>query len=52
MIVGDPRIFREDIIRHTEVVLEDEVPTPEIKDAELGAYGGLYGAMVLLNQKA
>ena len=50
MIIGDPRIFLNDIQKHTEEVLDDEVPCPVIKDAELGAYGGLYGAMALLEQ--
>ena len=52
MIVGDPRILLDDITRHTREVLEDEVPCPIIKDAELGDEGGLYGAMSLLSQKA
>ena len=51
MIVGDPRIRLEDIVRHTEVILAGEVPCPLIKDATLGDEGGLYGAMSLLSQK-
>ena len=51
MIVGDPRILLKDIIRHTEDVLEDTVPCPKILDAELGDFGGLYGAMTLLQQR-
>lgn len=49
MIVGDPRIFLEDIIRHTNEIVGDTVPVPPIVDATLGDYGGLYGAMALLN---
>lgn len=51
MIVGDPRILLNDIIRHTDAVLEGVVPLPAIVDAELGDVGGLYGAMSLLEQK-
>lgn len=50
MIVGDPRIFLDDIVRHTNEVLADVMPCPLILDAELGDYGGLYGAMALLQQ--
>lgn len=50
MIVGDPRILLDDIRKHTEEALGGEVPCPLIKDAELGSVGGLYGAMVLLQQ--
>jgi predicted NBD/HSP70 family sugar kinase len=51
MIIGDPRIMLEDIERETEAVLKDVVPAPAIVDAELGDEGGLYGAMVLINQR-
>ena len=51
MIIGDPRIFREDIACFTKVALEDLVPVPPILDAKLGDEGGLYGAMALLTQK-
>jgi glucokinase len=51
MIVGDPRILLEDIVKHTNDILGDIVPCPLIKDAELGDFGGLYGAMALLNQQ-
>lgn len=51
MIVGDPRILLEDIIKHTQEILDEEVPCPLMKDAELGSFGGLYGAMALLEQK-
>ena len=51
MIIGDPRIFREDIVKYTKRALEGLVPCPPILDAKLDAYGGLYGAMALLSQK-
>tara|TARA_B100000508_G_C11456164_1_gene276837 strand:- start:1247 stop:2092 length:846 start_codon:yes stop_codon:yes gene_type:complete len=51
MIVGDPRILLNDIIRHTDAVLEGVVPLPSIVDATLGDVGGLYGAMALLQQR-
>lgn len=51
MIVGDPRILLNDIIRHTDVVLDDVVPLPAIVDAELADEGGLYGAMALLQKE-
>jgi len=51
MIVGDPRIFLADIIKHTHEIVDDKVPVPEIVDATLGDYGGLYGAMALLEQE-
>ena len=51
MIIGDPRILLDDIIKHTNEALDDELPCPLIKDAELGAYGGLYGAIALLDQE-
>lgn len=51
MIVGDPRIFLEDIVRHTKEVLGDTLPCPDIVDATLKDEGGLYGAMALLKQK-
>ncbi len=50
MIVGDPRIMLDDIRRHTETVLDDIVPCPDIVDATLGDLGGLYGAMALIRQ--
>lgn len=51
MIVGDPRIFLKDIIRHTKEVLGELLPCPVIVDATLKDEGGLYGAMSLINQK-
>jgi len=52
MIVGDPRILLDDIIRHTNEVLGDAIECPLIVDARLGDSGGLYGAMALLSTKA
>jgi len=51
MIVGNPRIFLEDIIRHTNEVMGEEFECPLIVDAQLADDGGLYGAMALLNQR-
>lgn len=52
MVVGDPRIFLEDIVRHTKEVVEGLVPCPPIVDAKLKDEGGLYGAMALLKLKS
>jgi predicted NBD/HSP70 family sugar kinase len=51
MIVGDPRILLEDIVRHTKATIGDLVPCPLIVDATLKDEGGLYGAMALLKSK-
>ncbi len=51
MIIGDPRIMLDDIIKHTNEVLEDVMTCPLIVDAKLGDEGGLYGAMALLQQR-
>ncbi len=51
MVVGDPRIFLDDIVKHTNEVLGDKFEAPLIVDAKLGDDGGLYGGMALLNQK-
>ncbi len=51
MIVGDPRILREDIIRHTTTLLGDLMPLPVLLDATLKDEGGLYGALMLLRQR-
>lgn len=51
MIVGDPRILLEAIIRHTMSVLDGLVACPQIVDATLKDEGGLYGAMALITQK-
>jgi len=51
MIVGDPRILLDDIVKHTNAVMGDIVEVPLIFDATLGDDGGLYGAMALLQNK-
>lgn len=51
MIIGDPRIMREDITKHTKRTIDGRVPCPPILDAKLGDDAGLYGAMALLKQK-
>lgn len=51
MIVGDPRILLDDIIRHTNDVLGDSITCPLILDAKLGDQGGLYGAMAKLSEQ-
>ncbi|MCA9361100.1 ROK family protein [Candidatus Kaiserbacteria bacterium] len=51
MIIGDPRILLDDIIRHTNAVLDDVVPCPLILDATFKDTGGLYGAMAILSEK-
>lgn len=51
MIVGDPRILLDDIIKYTNNILGDVVPCPLLVDAKLGDNGGLYGAMALLQQR-
>lgn len=48
MIVGDPRILLDDILKHTNDVLGDSIECPLIVDARLGDQGGLYGAMAML----
>ena len=51
MIIGDPRIMLEDIKRETAKVVEGLVPCPRIVDATLSDEGGLYGAMVVIEQR-
>jgi predicted NBD/HSP70 family sugar kinase len=51
MVIGDPRIFRENIERHTKKVLDGLVPCPPILDAVLKDEGGLYGAMALIESR-
>ncbi len=51
MIVGDPRILLDDIVRHANEIIGDVTECPLILDAKLGDNGGLYGAMALLGQK-
>jgi predicted NBD/HSP70 family sugar kinase len=50
MMVGDPRILREDVIKHTTRILGDFMPVPLILDATLADKGGLYGALVVLGR--
>ncbi len=50
MIVGDPRILREDVERHTKEALGNFLPCPPIVDARFRDEGGLYGAMALISQ--
>ena len=50
MIVGNPRILLDDIVKYTAEVLDEVVPLPAIADAELEDENGLYGAMALLDQ--
>jgi predicted NBD/HSP70 family sugar kinase len=51
MIVGDPRIPLDAIIRHTNEVVGEAIECPLIVDARLGDTGGLYGAMALLSER-
>lgn len=51
MIIGDPRIMLTDIEAATKEILGDMMPCPKILDATLKDEGGLYGAMVLLEQR-
>lgn len=51
MVIGDPRIFLEDIVRETKAVLGTGLECPPIVDATLEDEGGLYGAMALLTEK-
>ncbi len=51
MIVGKPRIFLEDIVRHTEALLKGFLQVPPIVDALLKDDGGLYGSMILLSRR-
>lgn len=48
MILGNPRILLEDVRRHAEEVMGEELSCPLIVDAELADMGGVYGAMALL----
>lgn len=51
MIIGNPRILLDDIIKHTNAVVGEVAEVPLIRDAALGDSAGLYGAMAILNQK-
>lgn len=50
MILGDPRIKLDDIIRHTNTVVGEVAEVPLIRDAALGDFAGLYGAMAVLRE--
>jgi predicted NBD/HSP70 family sugar kinase len=50
MILGNPRIKLDDIIRYTNEVLGEGTECPLIVDARLGDQSGLYGAMARLSQ--
>lgn len=51
MIIGDPRIMLADIQKETAKQVAGLVPCPKIVDATLADEGGLYGAMVLIEQR-
>ncbi len=51
MIIGNPRILLDDIIKHTNAVVGEVADVPLIRDAALGDSAGLYGAMAILNQR-
>lgn len=50
MIVGDPRIFLDNIIGYTKESLGTHLTCPPIVDATLRDEGGLYGALALHKQ--
>lgn len=52
MVIGDPRIMRDAIVRETEKLLKGLVPCPPILDATLKDEGGIHGACALLRQNA
>lgn len=51
MIVGDPAISVESVRKHLEKDVKIFKKLPEIKKAELGAIGGINGALVFLKEK-
>ena len=51
MIIGNPRILLDDIIKHTNEVVGEVTDVPLIVDAALGDFAGLYGSMAILNQR-
>ncbi len=51
MVIGNPRIPLQAILKYTKEALGDLMPCPKIVDATLKDEGGLYGAMALLAQK-
>jgi len=50
MIIGDPAIPIDKTKEYLKEILKIFPELPEIKKAELGSLGGLYGAMVLVDQ--
>jgi predicted NBD/HSP70 family sugar kinase len=48
MILGEPRIFREDIERELANILEAEIPAPIVADAQWRDEAGLYGGLAML----
>jgi len=51
MITGDPAISVSDVREYLKEMMKIFPELPEIKKAELGDFGGIYGAMELLKQK-
>ncbi|MBN2093908.1 MAG: ROK family protein [Candidatus Zambryskibacteria bacterium] len=51
MIIGNPAISIEKAENHFKEILKIFPKLPEIRKAELGDFGGLYGALVLIKQK-
>lgn len=51
MILGNPRILLDDILKHTNAILGENIECPLIVDARLGDESGLYGAMALLSSR-
>lgn len=50
MILGNPRILLDDILKHTNAILGENIACPLIVDARLGDQSGLYGAMAKIGQ--
>jgi predicted NBD/HSP70 family sugar kinase len=48
MIIGDPRIPLEPIVKYTQIALGGLLPCPKIVDARFKDDGGIYGGMALL----
>lgn len=51
MILGNPRILLDDVVRHANELMGEEMPCPLILDAALGDMGGIYGAMARLQKE-
>jgi glucokinase len=51
MMVGDPSINTGDTIKYLNEIASVFPELPEIKEAELGDFGGLYGALAFLKQQ-